>query len=65
MLWLREKEPMSWEAFEELSTSITRNTAEAILRSFEKSKAFRAAAEKRQRNDPAAEREPTDAGKQS
>ena len=56
---------MSWEAFEELSTSITRNTAEAILRSFEKSKAFRAAAEKRQRNDPAAEREPTDAGKQS
>ena len=39
--WLRKKDPMSWEEFEKLSKSITQATADAILRSFEKSKGYR------------------------
>ena len=40
--WLKKKEPMSWEAFESLSKSVTKATAQAILASFDKSDAFRA-----------------------
>lgn len=38
--WLKQKEPMSWEDFEALSKSITRATADGILRSFQKSEEF-------------------------
>lgn len=39
--WLKKKYPMPWEDFEALSKSVTRATADAIRRSFEKSEALR------------------------
>ena len=40
--WLKKSDPMPWEEFEALSTSVTKATAQAILRSFEKSEQYRA-----------------------
>ena len=39
--WLNRPDPMPWEAFEALSKSVARATADAILRSFEKSDRLR------------------------
>ena len=38
--WLEKKDPMPWEEFEALSKSFNRATADAILRSYEKSDRF-------------------------
>ena len=40
--WLKKSDPMPWEEFEALSKSVTKATAQAILRSFEKSEQYRA-----------------------
>lgn len=41
--WLGKKDPMPWEEFEALSKTVALATADAILRSHEKSEQFRKA----------------------
>ena len=41
--WLGKKDPMPWEEFEALSKSVALATADAILRSYQKSEQFRKA----------------------